>query len=209
MRAQRYDCAERAAIALAWRAKVELAAGKPEAERTRGRADAAERHMWAARLRSLIAILVLLTPATALAADDAAMVGVGSASGVGGLLVALAGRWAWGRLFGAPTPPPRPPAPSLVDGVHLPRLFAPLVAERCELALTKGPDEQRAALSALAREARAETCAGCEREREALRASEAKREALAERVTIGLHQAVTAVERLCDAAESDDGKAAQ
>lgn len=95
MRAQRYDCAEQAAIALAWRAKVELAAGESGAERTRGRADAAERHMWAARLRSLLAILVLLTPATALAADDAAMVGVGSVSGVGGLLVALAGRWAW------------------------------------------------------------------------------------------------------------------
>lgn len=118
----------------------------------------------------LLALLVLLWPATALAADDAAMVGVGGASGVGGLLVALVGRWAWARLF--PSPKGGDKESPVEHVARVPRLDAPSVQQRADVALAAGGDACVALVRALAAEARAEVCASCVQLRAALAESQ-------------------------------------
>lgn len=117
-----------------------------------------------------LALLVLLWPATALAADDATTGAVGGAGGVAGLLLALVGRWAWVRLF-----------PSLKGGdketpvehvARVPRLDAPSVQQRADIALAAGGDACVALVRALAAEARAEVCASCVQLRAALAESQ-------------------------------------
>lgn len=118
-----------------------------------------------------LALLVLLWPATVLAADDATTGAVGGAGGVAGLLLALAGRWAWGRLF--PSAPKGGDKETPIEHVaRVPRLDAPSVQQRADIALAAGGDACVALVRALAAEARAEVCASCVQLRAALAESQ-------------------------------------